>query len=583
MADDLRSTLRRIDAALSTPEPARDGWGGFALVPLLAHGARLAVPDDHEADGEVAPFTFAGPSDEPHAEPEVDAPLTQLDAISEFEIECMVPSGGWSDEDQAWFWRVKAKAFWFDYADASLNLTANCIGRALDWHVANAPADAALLWAARLRARLYASYSVEEVADELRRLLAHVDRTELAPAHERHLVLQLLEVMNRIRAVTPTFEAERLEALARRGLVLSEQLGDDAQRSQLLHGLADAMMEGSDDPPDADRIAEARRAWKEALDLEDGDFYGKRQPGHRETRSRLYRERLARLDVVFGDREAGVEALAAVLGDIRQPYEATNALRRTIRWMREHELERTALLEGVLRRQVLEREGEIEGRKAETLLRLLQWIDYELADAGARSSTRALVRQAYELPAMAAAEERRREREEVSRRRESAAEEKLLAALFGGRRSDGEPSEEVRRLAGLREALDRIEREARAELVLLRQRVVVGPPIEVEYVANVPEHAASVLLEELAPLLRELEAAARAVDPEADVRLEVEPLALGPGLSDRAELAIALGRVGATRTLEALELEARDDDGVDVEELAGKLRRRIIGVRMEHR
>jgi hypothetical protein len=66
------------------------------------------------------------------------------------------------------------------------------------------------------------------------------------------------------------------------------------------------------------------------------------------------------------------------------------------------------------------------------------------------------------------------------------------------------------------------------------------------------------------------------------VRVEIIALALGPGLRDQTELALALSRIGATRTLDVLDLASREID-VDVEELADALRRRIVRAQMELR
>lgn len=593
MTDDLHSTLRRIDEALSTPEPERDGWGGFFLLPLLAHGARVAVTDDDEPTGTLAPFTVIGSAREPHDAPPTGAKLPDAGEVAEFDIECMVPSARWSPEDQAWFWRVKAKAFWFNFGDASLNLTADAIERALPWHIEHAPADAALLWAARLRAKLYASYSSTEVAEELRRLFTHSDPLDLDPSDERHFILQVVEIVDRIRASEPTFESDRLLATALRGLELFDAGGESAQISRLHHAVADALFERDVEPVISAALAErygerepaaiARRAWERALALEDGAFYGTVEAHHREARERQYRERLARLELTHGDPAAGIEALAALLGEISSPYDARHALRHAISWMRDRGIDRAQLLERVLRRQILEREPEADEWRADMLLKLVRYIDYQLADIGAGAGARALLGAAYDQPWIAEAVARAKKAANASQGL-GAAEQKLLDALFAVSVSGGEgpPSAAIERERRLLESLDAVVRDAQAELLLFRDRESIGDAVELSYVANVPEHAADTLRAELAPVIRGLESAVRALYPDADVRVAINPLALGPGLSDQAELAFALGRAGATRTLKALDLEPRELD-VDVDALAKAMGRRIITVQMELR
>ena len=158
---DLDAVLREIDKALDLPEKERNPpWGGFHLIPLLGFGARIAVAEEREPDDILAPFVAMGQdAGQPHdlgADVASDK-LPGIDDVTEYELECLVPSAEWTEEQRAWFWRAKAKAFVHDYADASLNLTADCIERALPWHREHAPLDALVLWAQRLRSLQYAS------------------------------------------------------------------------------------------------------------------------------------------------------------------------------------------------------------------------------------------------------------------------------------------------------------------------------------------------------------------------------------------------------------------------------------------
>ena len=311
-----------LDALAHLEDGVRSPGGrGGLLARFLRFGATLEVDVEFIEDGEPVQHYVDPVSADPSGLVLVRAADVEYDDFEEDysnEIECVKPSPDWSAKNQALFWRLLARAYADRYADSLLNLKADALAKAIPWHLEHVPGVGADLSAWRARTLLYASYGLDEALAELRRAYLVLTETELDARQAYNVILQTCEVLDRCRphADEGGLWNEELLALGLRGLDLVDDqaagLADAPQQARLHHAVADALADWLPETTlsDADRERLTARygtsgdgmagwmrvAWQQAIDREDGDFYGEVTDGRRDERIRQYEKGLNILD-----------------------------------------------------------------------------------------------------------------------------------------------------------------------------------------------------------------------------------------------------------------------------------------------
>ncbi|HEU4535290.1 MAG TPA: hypothetical protein VFS00_14275, partial [Polyangiaceae bacterium] len=474
--------------------------GVFA--PLVALGATLGFgADELEESPGLAPFARPKAADETPAERPAEVTVHEVGAVPpeakhEYAYETIRPGADWLPEHRAKFWRVVAKAYDGRHSDALLNLRADALAAATPWHLEHQPAEALRMLGERARVMLYASYGEDRVMPVIDEALALWPKATLARDEERHVILQLLEALDRIRLAHDHSwpkTAEVLE-LAARGLELD---GGRAfpQSARLLHSLADGFTHGFRGPPSprvaavterwggagTGPLAWAAAAWEAALALEDGDFYGEVTVGRADERKYVYRRGLATLDLRAG--RVGTALATLAIPPDGQPYARRRHARAVLRILEREGASREARIEfltGALQRDVLEAEladeYDANGAAGE-----LAFFSRQLASLGAGGEAVALLERARARPGIAEAAARRAEQKKAD---EAASEawaksltEKMFASKKKGPGPEGTPeAREAARLRRWNEHLAKVTPKERAGLVVddLKSRLCAG-------------------------------------------------------------------------------------------------------------
>ena len=538
------------------------GVSGGLVAPLLAMGARVRGDMEEE--------------------------LGELDPHDEELLEWMEPAPGWPEAHRALFWRLVAAAFAGRYSDALLNLQADALERASAWHLAHEP-DVAMVFLAR-RARLlsYASWGEDKVLASLDAALAVHRPGQNPPAAEYELIVQALEALDRVRSWRDEDlpRGAQVVALGLRGLELADELGGAPQRARLYHAVADGLTRGTaarlDDPTRArledrfgpiDTVVIAETAWRRAIELEDGDFYGEVTDDRRRERVNQYAWGLALLDLRRGELARALAVLEAPVGD--SGYQRRQHTIRLFRLLRASGVPRSARLDALVR--ALRRD--VVGGRLDTDFDLeiaVGYVDYglyQLANLGAGPEHLAVVPELLARPGIAAAIERVR-RDRAARDAKVAADAARLTDAIFSRLDRVSPRARAKELARLLASETAAERAARlahdvasdvleaagAQLLIdvLIHPSPSGDELAIHAYLNCPEHALDTVRADpaIAAVLAALARRSGDAVPGAVIELRVasRSLAFGPG--DDPFTGPALAAVGATEALAALALQA---------------------------
>lgn len=516
----------------------------------------------------------------------------QIDPDDDDLIEYLKPGRGWPEAERALFWRLVAAALEDRYSDALLNLRADALDRAAGWHLAHEPDVAMVMLARRARALSYASWGEEEVLAPIDAALAVHRPGENAPAAEYEFILQACEVLDRLRSWRDEDfpRSAQVLALGLRGLELADQLGGAPQRARLHHAVADALTRDPAPIDDATRTrlverfgagapaAVAEVAWRRALELEDGDFYGTVTVAfdRRDERMRQYRWGLALLDLQRGALDRALAVLEQAPSG--RAYDRRRHLIRLARLLAAHGVSRRVRLDVItraLRRDVLEAAFEDEFER-EQAVEYFEFGLYQLGSLGAGPEHLAVVRDIMARPGMAEGiDARRAEREEwkASARESTERLVNAMVAALEARRPRSKREAARRRAAFLasESSADRAQRiafEVASEVMHGAGAVLLldvgsrvspdGDRLALLVDVNCPEFALDAVRADpaVAAVLAAIERHTREQLPgcAVEVRVRSRSLAIGPG--DDPWTGPALAAAGATTALAALGIEA---------------------------
>jgi hypothetical protein len=498
------------------------------------------------------------------------------------DLEYVEPGRNWPEEQAALFWRLVAAAFADRYSDALLNLKAQALERAAAWYLAVDPDLAIVLLARRARALTYASWGDKEVLAPIDAALAVYRPDEHAPAAEYDFILQTLEVLDRLRSWRDDDipRSGQVLALGLRGLEVADELGQAPQRARLYHAVADALTR---EPPAIDagtsaRIAAllgeqaAEAAWRRAIDLEDGDFYGEVTASRRAERVQQYRWGLALLDLHHGATARALEVLESSTG--ATCYERRQQLRRLMKLLAARSVSRAVRL-GVItravRRDVVEANLDSDFDR-EQAVEYAKYALYQVANLGGGEEHAAVVREALARPGMAEAIESARRAREESDAVIGAQTERLadaLVAAWDSQDPDEAAEQRARQLAAESpaERAARVAHEVAGEVVTGGAELLVellvhpsegGDRVALEANLTCPEHALDAVRADpaVAAMLDALAARVRGALPGCAVELRVKSACLAHGPGDDPFTGPSLAAAGARAALAALGLDA---------------------------
>jgi hypothetical protein len=539
--------------------------------------------------------------------------LGELDPQNEELLEWMEPPPRWPDAHRALCWRLIADAFAGRYSDALLNLQADALERASGWHLQHEP-DVAMVFLAR-RARLlsYASWGEDKVLASLDAALAVHRPGDNPPAAEYELILQALEVLDRIRSWRDEEipRSAQVLALGVRGLDLADEMGGAPQRARLCHAVADGL--ARDPAPLDDHIrarlvgrfgtvdptAVAEAAWHRAVELEDGDFYGEVTARRRDERLREYRWGLALLDLERGAMDSALAVL-----EVPPPppadslYEQRQHAIRLLRLLAAHGVSRQVRLEVLvraMRRDLLG--GPMKDEFAqEQAVEYLDFARYQLANLNAGPDHLVALREVLARPGMAEHIAAARAKREAWDARTKPATDRLVAAMtdaLEAQRPRSKREAARRRAAQLAsetpaERAERVSYDISHELLpAAGADLLVGVRSEVSPAGDrlvlrvdlaCPEFALDAVRADpaVAAVLASLERRIAAELPGCAVEMRVRSRSLAVGPGDDPWTGPALAAAGASAALAALGIEASPPADLDHHRQLQRERRRQL-------
>lgn len=287
-----------------------------ALIGCLRFGGRIAL-DKHDLDdvpSSARPFVAAGrfKRKEPGPRHVRVLPEESVDGIelSDRLVLAIRPGHGWSERCVAWFWRLAGRCYAQHDSDAFVGATVDAFRRATHWFFEE-EVDLAValdLRAAEMRALLYASHPHDDVRAVLESTLKYYDRATLPARDEYRFLVQINEVLERLRASEPF---PRQLRLCLRALDLALDLEHTFQIAELHAAVGRCLVEFADAPPESgafdlratftrlygttEPLAVAERALERAVLLERGEFYGRIDAFRRQSRVSKSRLVLARI------------------------------------------------------------------------------------------------------------------------------------------------------------------------------------------------------------------------------------------------------------------------------------------------
>jgi hypothetical protein len=593
---------RELDALLISALDRLEGRAQRSTEPLFApilrYGATLDLDAEYADVEALAPYL---PSEvrSPPSQASIRPESQQLDEAQHADyFEYAQPGGDWSERHKALFWRVLARLHEKRFSDAFLNLTARALANAIPWHVANDPSTAVelLLW--RARALSYASYGDKDVLPCIDEAVRIWPALTARPEHEYAMIVQACEALDRSRVphMTSPPRSRELLTLATRGLHLASSLGEAPQVSRVHNAAADALVNADDAAIDADarrvfiahygagsRLAWAAAAWRRALELEDGDFYGEKTASRRAERIARYERELALLALIDGRARDAVDALVAI-APADNLYGRLQAAKLTVRLLAARGASRGDRAEYLRRR--LERDTPEADAKTEfdqeMVADYVAFAAYQFENVGAGDEARSLVASIRARSGVAAADERRRESDEASKQRTNDDVKRLLSALFDRKQAEITPEERARRLDAMRRAetperrayrvvdelVGDVTAERRLSLLVAAFTEVreAGRQVAVTLEVNCNEAAIERVVSD--PVVRDaiatIDAGVRAgLDPSTAVTVRVVAVPVEQLVGEAGGTTRALTLAGATSALAALGWNAADGDDTD--------------------
>lgn len=303
-----------------------------ALVGCLRFGGRIALEKDDLDDvpSSARPFVAAGRFKKKEPSPRrvrvlPEASVERID-LSDRLVLAIRPGHGWSERNVAWFWRLAGRCYAQHDSDAFVGATALAFRRATHWFFEEeVDLGVALdLRAAEMRSLLYASHPHDDVRVVLDSTLKYYDRATMAALDEYRFLVQVNEVLERLRASEPS---PRQLRLCLRALDLALDLETTFQIAELHAAVGRCLVDFADAPREehestgafdlratftrlygtTEPLAVAERALERAVLLERGEFYGRIEAFRRQSRVSKSRLALAR---IYGLTQRPAKALS---------------------------------------------------------------------------------------------------------------------------------------------------------------------------------------------------------------------------------------------------------------------------------